>query len=80
MTYIPKHVFRGGDELPPDVPSPSPQEWDAFMANLDEETYMTTYRRWKARYQDDDQDDDQDGEDYQDDEYDPEDHLDYSIQ
>lgn len=34
MTYIPKHVFKGGDELPPEVPSPTAQEWDQFMDGI----------------------------------------------
>jgi len=70
-----KHIFKGGDELPPDVPSPTPEEWDAFITRLDEEGHMASYRRFMAREQEraEDLDGDEDG-------YDPEERLERSIQ
>jgi len=69
-----KHTFRGGNELPPDVPSPTPEEWDAFITRLDMEGHIASYRRLMAREQE--REDDLDGEDG----YDPEDRLERSIQ
>lgn len=42
MTYIARYVFKGDAELPPEVPSPTAEEWDEFMDGLEHEDQPPT--------------------------------------